>query len=646
MNQDKLGGLKERIILHRLLGASAGALAVFLFGFMLIPTLISEASATIDVAAKVNWTAVSLILDPDVGNPSPTSSDYGDILFNDLIPTSVGSGNIGTQQVIKKTIGVTTTGTSYSVFLSLGDESTDLVRSGSGATASINGIAGTWEAPAAFSATSWGYATPGSTVDGASFSTTSVYSAYDSVLGQNLTKSGIGSSVYGTGLWAAAPASTASPQQIWKNTTNAISGFSSGDTFNIYYSVMVDNNVLSGSYENELVYTAFASSTSLDIVSNNIARSLRYGTGGDTETLELELTMNIPSLTKDQVEVYIVPHKITEQNKDAETGSYTAEGLGAYNDDTSGNRYKCIIGSGASDFVLDSNTGTLTLNCTIPANPDPVSTYWNYGGETMNGEYDFWVQIEDYGLNYVSQYTENTSEVASFIYAGLQTRKRNGEDFVIPRTMQSVTTQICKNTAPYDVYGLSYTLKDTRDNIEYITRKIGDDCWMVQNLRFGETTLKPSTSDVQANVSITWQNFSTASSTQPMRYSGYDDQNRPIILYNYVGASALSITGSSTAEANQSICPKGWRLPTYATARNLVNSSNPMLFTPEITHFVYADENQAQLTGNNVGYWLTATHSNTIYNRYVITYNGQSIGADTISGGTSGYGLAIRCVAR
>ncbi|MBR2587420.1 hypothetical protein IKE71_03570 [Candidatus Saccharibacteria bacterium] len=32
----------------------------------------------------------------------------------------------------------------------------------------------------------------------------------------------------------------------------------------------------------------------------------------------------------------------------------------------------------------------------------------------------------DNNLDYVSQYTENTEEVASFVYAGLQTKKRNG----------------------------------------------------------------------------------------------------------------------------------------------------------------------------------------------------------------------------
>ena len=625
----ELGKLKEINLVNRALRASFASLGVFILGFCLVPTLASEASATMEVGAKVNWTSVSLTLDPDSTNPSPTSSDYGDVLFNDIIPTSAGSGNIGTEQVIKKTIAVTTSGTSYSVFLSLASDTADLVRSGSGTTASINSVAGTWSSPVAFTSTSWGYSVPGSPIDGANFSSASVYAGYDSFLTQNLTKSGIGSSVYNTGTWAAAPASTTSPQQIWKNETSSISGFSSGDTFDIYYAVMVDNNVLSGSYENELVYTAFASSTSLDTVSNNIARSLRYGTGGDTETLELELTMNIPSLTKDQVEVYLVPHKVTEQNKDTETGSYTATGLGAYNDDTNGDTYKCIIGSAVSDFVLDSNTGTLTLNCTIPENPDttidPANV--NFGGLSMRGEWDFWVQIEDYGLNYVSQYTENTEEVASFIYAGLQTRKRNETDFVISREMQAMTPAICKNIQPYTVYGLTYQLTDTRDQNTYYVRKIGDYCWMVQNLRFVGTSLNPTTTDINTSKTISYEDYTYgASYSVPMVHSGPistsygGDGTTTYVWYNYAAATAATITDSKdTNKAENSLCPKNWTMPTMAEALTL--SSNFNLFYAQSTdgfgrYFPTTTEHSegstlAYHTPSSAWWWTTDSYSNT-----------------------------------
>jgi len=102
--KDQLGGIKERILMHRLLGASVGALAVFCLAFVLVPTLISEASAVQDVSVGANWVSTSLTLDPDYGNGSASDVGHGDIAFGDIIPTSTIDGNIGTERVIKKTM--------------------------------------------------------------------------------------------------------------------------------------------------------------------------------------------------------------------------------------------------------------------------------------------------------------------------------------------------------------------------------------------------------------------------------------------------------------------------------------------------------------------------------------------------------------
>ena len=76
-----LRGIKEIIILHRMLGISCASLAVFLFGFVLIPTLRAEASATSLTFANINWAPVSLTLDPDYGNGSISDAGHGDINF-------------------------------------------------------------------------------------------------------------------------------------------------------------------------------------------------------------------------------------------------------------------------------------------------------------------------------------------------------------------------------------------------------------------------------------------------------------------------------------------------------------------------------------------------------------------------------------
>ncbi|MBR2586924.1 hypothetical protein IKE71_00925, partial [Candidatus Saccharibacteria bacterium] len=108
-----------RTLYRKYLIGSIASFLLFLVSFALVPTLISEASATTDVSAGVNWSAVSLTLDPDYGSSDQTAS-RGDIVFGSITPTSrdATSGSYGTERVIKKTIGITSNGTYYTVFIS------------------------------------------------------------------------------------------------------------------------------------------------------------------------------------------------------------------------------------------------------------------------------------------------------------------------------------------------------------------------------------------------------------------------------------------------------------------------------------------------------------------------------------------------
>ncbi len=521
-SRQALRGVKERNYIRQWLGESILALAIFLLGFCLVPTLISEASATQDVSAFASWSPVSLTLDPDYGSQDTTSA-RGDVVFGSITPTSrdTSSGSYGTQRVIKKTIGITSNGTYYTVFLSTSGSDNSLALDMENTDLSIPAIGngsttGVWSNPVAFSASGWGFSVPGTVIpasaDSVGTSASATPPAFTNVvtganLGKDLTKA-LDSSIYNQDIWSAVPSSS-TPQQIWKATSTSANGFGTytnsnnvevtgdivNDHFDIYYGIMVDTDVLSGTYENEIVYTALASATSLDDVSTNLSRETYIIANGTEQTLHFDLSSNIANptniLNKDNITVYLVPHSTVA------TANYeltTAIKSNATNYTT------CTIASN-SDIELTDNGATLT--CTSPDNTPADGTGL--------GEFDYWLHIDGYNFDYLSHYKKNEQDTATVAYIGLQSKLTDSNNELIITEMQEMTGNICKNTNMwgtgvgedaqiYDYLGESgnnallstgadtpgistFTLTDNRDNKNYRIRRLADDnCWMSQNL--------------------------------------------------------------------------------------------------------------------------------------------------------------------
>ena len=146
--------------------------------------------------------------------------------------------------------------------------------------------------------------------------------------------------------------------------------------------------------------------------------------------------------------------------------------------------------------------------------------------------------------------------------------------------------------------GQVYTVKDSRDNQDYKVAKLADGkCWMLENLNLaGGTALDADNTDVTSAYisSFTTSNNLTkngntivlpASST-----SGFDTDNysyvynsgnkencgaegQEIPCYSYYSWDAATLGSGRTiatenTDAEQSICPKGWRLPTSGNSSN------------------------------------------------------------------------------
>ena len=209
----------------------------------------------------------------------------------------------------------------------------------------------------------------------------------------------------------------------------------------------------------------------------------------------------------------------------------------------------------------------------------------------------------------------------------------------IPRYIQDLTPGVCNAMTKEN----PLTMIDRRDGNDYTVRYLQNACWMTQNLRLTDT------------VSSQYSNFSTNPTFNPCvgdltAGNTYDEarchdsgSTETGVWYNYASASAGTITGSSNSTAaTEDICPAGWHLPSYDTAKP-AGSVNSLLDLPIKSYFSpvtggYYNGGSIGNTGN--GYWWSSIANNTT-NRYYLYYNGSSLNT---GGNNRDRGLYIRCV--
>ena len=526
--EKQLGKVKERIIFGRALKGSCMALAVFALAFVFLPYIMASVNAANEVALNYKWVPVSLQLDTDVaattGGGSIDDDGHGDVNFGNLTPTENGTVNVQ-----KKTISVTSSGTYYTVYLSMlnndygqklqymnkteesdGQGGTTVSYSYADTSMAISPVNGTWSEPAALTNDTWGYAVPGSTNETA---VTKAASGMDELSGYvaGTFYSVSDDATYGKAFAAVAPMSA--PQPIWSDYSATGFGNYAQDktgktsTFDVYYGTKVGTDLLAGRYANEVVYTAVASASALDQVSNNIGYSKNYVAQNDAFTVYLDLNSSVNNniISSDMVTVKLVPHDTVV------AASYNTANLSF--DDAA--NLVC-----ANPTVSTNSETGIKVDCTLPVG-------------VSDEQYDLWVKIGKYNYEYLT-HVENTSgtDIGAVMYAGLQSKRLISDadtNKPVYTKMQEMTANICAqtyqwnqqwgdhaylldelgtttisevsgskvtgkaavntiatvntNTIASDISNGTYTLEDTRDGKKYMVRRLSDGyCWMVQNL--------------------------------------------------------------------------------------------------------------------------------------------------------------------
>ncbi len=295
-------------------------------------------------------------------------------------------------------------------------------------------------------------------------------------------------------------------------------------------------------------------------------------------------------------------------------------------------------------------------------------------------------------------------------------------DFSIA-TMQEMTSTVCENATDLDNDGeISAQLKDVRDGKYYWVGKLADGkCWMTQNLDLDLSTSKTLTSadtDVSSNWTPGFTTFTTADAstvnsdsqietrswslgnyrlTDPTtsascgyplndasqcpgsnatsglttnRFTAYTTpitQNGDISAHYILGnhyawnAATAGTGGSITSDqATNSICPKGWRLPTSNTGGEfeaLVNKLGGTSSTDNVTKAPFygvrggfVDQSTNLLfedAGDQGRYWSsTPAPSDTANSAYALRFGGTSTVNPSGASADRSVGYPVRCIAR
>lgn len=262
-----------------------------------------------------------------------------------------------------------------------------------------------------------------------------------------------------------------------------------------------------------------------------------------------------------------------------------------------------------------------------------------------------------WGLYYGGSFVVNTWGSYRNVGRSVRCIAKNGTETVIPHDIQDVTLSNCPTT-PTTVY-------DTRDGNGYVIQKLKDgNCWMLDNLNLGRSTVKVLTPD-DTNVTedfILPGGISTGFSSYVLPQINIDSRNDTAsygegyeneigVYYNYCAATAgtyCDASGEATGDAYEDICPKGWRLPTggetgeYQTLISSYDDADSLkiaLRAPLSGYFKYSSTGHIGRTGS--AWTSTGNNNDHIYSLDVRTNRVQQ---DYSSDRNAG--ISIRCIVK
>ena len=225
-----------------------------------------------------------------------------------------------------------------------------------------------------------------------------------------------------------------------------------------------------------------------------------------------------------------------------------------------------------------------------------------------------------------------------------------------PHDIQDVTLATCPTT-PTTVY-------DTRDGQAYTIAKLDDgNCWMLDNLNLGKRALKvltPDDTNILSNFTLP-ASIDTGFNSYILPQINIDSrndtssygagENKTGVYYNYCAATAgtyCDASGTASGDAEEDICPKGWRLPTGGESgeyQNLISEyddATTFKNTLRSALYGYFKNSSTNHIGSTGSFWSsTGVGDDHIYS---LDVRANRVNQDYSSNRNAG--ISIRCIAK
>ena len=437
--------------------------------------------------------------------------------------------------------------------------------------------------------------------------------------------------------------------------SDTVSG-SGGDVQNIYYGVAANSAMQAGTYRGTIVYSAVSNGSSSSTETIAIAPASGGVDGGTTVTISTDLYSSM---------------------SDSQLMDDFSVSIGGNDCSVTG--------------ITRSSTGALKVSCTTAASDRGAADV-----ELSSTLFNKTWTLED-GFKYINTTFSGITEMQEMTSSICAAETTPTKDAATPT--DSASTAASDNTT----YVAEAVLTDTRDDREYLIRKLADgNCWMSSNLMLNftaSTTLTPSDSDVSSNWTpgvatqttggVNWGPVDTeiginaihsytngnlwaddagtgATTTAPAAGSDNYYTRRIGNYYNWytttAGTGTYSTT-SSSSDATSSICPKGWQLPTsknttnangnrysyynlLATTYGIASSATGSAIvraTPLSFVPGFYNPNSGSIATVSIGNFLSASAGSNTHT-YNLHLTATIVNASNSSNKT--YGYPVRCVAR
>ena len=354
------------------------------------------------------------------------------------------------------------------------------------------------------------------------------------------------------------------------------------------------------------------------------------------------------------------------------------------------------ISTDASLFNLDNSEDNNIWGYSYKNNLAPTPTWSNYSGlstdnnkvlfstdHNTNNTIDFKIAAKASNTQPSGIYTNTINFIAV-----TKPIPKTIEDIAYMQTFGELNPTDLENVKSSMVLNQDYILKDSRDEKEYYVTRLEDgNVWMTQNLDLDIDSQRIYT-DEDTDIPSNWSpNISTYSSNDwswsnqfPQSYdpgqrywsgnlnTNYDGTigtmtdwsgNQHYHIGNYYNWTATIATNNSSSYTdqsqyvNQSICPKGWRLPVYDGERSFKQLIEIQKLSSGIngniqkapTYFVYGGSwSGSSGDVGSYGFYWSGTPSGVSRAVLLRFFVWGELSPQTSTNG--GAGLSIRCLAR